>query len=216
MSEVNLMDFYPRAKRDLDHRVAVGEEDRRIAKQFGREFFDGTRDQGYGGYRYDGRWVPVVERMKDYYGLADDAGILDVGCGKGFMLHDFKKVMPLCTVAGLDISEYAIDNAMEDVKPYLTVGNCKDLPYPDESFDLVVSINTVHNLGLDECIRAIREIERVGRMHKFIVVDAYRDEQEKERMYKWNLTAQTILHVDNWEELFEEAGYTGDYYWFTP
>lgn len=216
MSEIDLMDLYPRAKRDLDHRVAVGEENRRIAKQFGKEFFDGTRDQGYGGYRYDGRWVPVVRRMRDYYALADDAGILDVGCGKGFMLHDFKLVMPLCTVAGIDISEYAIENAMQDVKPYLTVGNCKDLPYPDESFDLVVSINTVHNLWRDECIRAICEIERVGRMHKFVVVDAYRDEQERERMYKWNLTAQTILHVDDWEELFEEAGYTGDYYWFTP
>ncbi|HLB73327.1 MAG TPA: class I SAM-dependent methyltransferase [Sedimentisphaerales bacterium] len=216
MSEVNLMDFYPRAKRDLNHRVAVGEEDRRIAKQFGREFFDGTRDQGYGGYRYDGRWVPVVKRMKDYYGLADKTSVLDVGCGKGFMLHDFKQVMPKCTVAGLDISEYAIANAMADVKPFLAVGNCKSLPYPDDSFDFAVSINTVHNLKRDECAESIRQIECVARKNKFIVVDAYRDEQEKKRMLKWNLTAETILHVDDWKQLFEEAGYTGDYYWFTP
>jgi len=216
MSEVNLMDCYPKVKRDLEHRATVSEEDRRIAKMFGREFFDGTRDQGYGGYRYDGRWLPVVARMRDHYKLAPDARILDVGCGKGFMLHDFKLAMPLCTVAGLDVSAYAVEHAMEEVKPFLLVGNCRDLPYADHSFDLVVSINTVHNLKKDECRQAIREIERVGCQHKFIVVDAYSDEQEKQRMLKWNLTAETILHVDDWERLFAEAGYTGDYYWFTP
>jgi len=216
MAEVNLMDLYPRAKRDLEHRAAVSEENRRVAKQFGREFFDGTRDQGYGGYRYDGRWVPIVARMRNHYELADDASILDVGCGKGFMLHDFKRVMPACTVAGLDISAYAIENARKDVRRFLTAGNCKELPYPDHSFDLVVSINTVHNLKRDECCQAIREIERVGRRHKFIVVDAYSNEQEKQRMFKWNLTAETILHVDEWRVLFAEADYTGDYFWFTP
>jgi SAM-dependent methyltransferase len=216
MSEVNLMDCYPKVKRDLEHRATVSEEDRRVAKMFGREFFDGTRDQGYGGYRYDGRWLPIVTRMRDHYQLAPHARILDVGCGKGFMLHDFKLAMPLSTVAGLDISAYAIEHAMEDVKPFLLVGNCRRLPYADHSFDLVVSINAVHNLKNDECRQAIREIERVGCRHKFIVVDAYSDEQEKQRMLKWNLTAETILHVDDWEKLFAEAGYTGDYYWFTP
>jgi len=216
MSEVNLMNLYPKAKRDLEHRATVSEENRRIAKMFGREFFDGTRDQGYGGYKYDGRWVPVVARMRDHYRLTPNASILDVGCGKGFMLHDFKLAMPSCTIAGLDISAYAIEHAMEDVKPFLLVGNCQQLPYADHSFDLVVSINTVHNLKRDECRQAIREIERVGRRHKFIVVDAYSNEQEKERMLKWNLTAETILHVGDWEALFAEAGYTGDYHWFTP
>ncbi len=216
MSQVNLMDLYPKAKRDLEHRATVSAENRRIAKMFGREFFDGTRDQGYGGFKYDGRWVPVVARMRDHYRLAPDARILDVGCGKGFMLHDFRLAMPSCTVAGLDISAYAIEHAMEDVKPFLLVGNCNQLPYADHSFDLVISINTVHNLKRDECRQAICEIERVGCKHKFIVVDAYSNDQEKERMLKWNLTAETILHVDDWQTLFAEAGYTGDYYWFTP
>lgn len=216
MGEVNLLDLYPRVKRDLDHRAAVSEENRKIAKRFGKEFFDGNRDQGYGGFKYDGRWVAIVKRMRDYYKLEETAGILDVGSGKGFMLHDFKLIMPKCTVAGIDISEYAIDQTMEEVKPFCRVANCKDLPYEDRSFDLVISINTVHNLKREECKRAIQEIERVGKKHMFIVVDAYKDDDEKARMYKWNLTAETILHADQWKELFEEAGYTGDYYWFTP
>lgn len=216
MAEINLMDLYPRVKRDLDHRAAISAENRVIARKFGKEFFDGNRDQGYGGYRYDGRWIPIVKRMRDYYRLEDNVSILDVGCGKGFMLHDFKLAMPSCSIAGIDISVYAIENAMDDVKPFVRVANCKELPYSSKSFDFVVSINTVHNLKKDECRKAVQEIERIGRKHKFIVVDAYRNDEEKERMYKWNLTAETIMHVDDWIKFFKEAGYTGDYYWFTP
>lgn len=216
MAEINLMDLYPRVKRDLDHRAAVKPEDRAVARKFGKEFFDGTRDQGYGGYRYDGRWVPIVGRMIDYYHLAPEASVLDVGCGKGFMLHDFKAALPHGTFAGIDISSYAIEHAMDDVKDLVQVGDCRSLPYADHSFDLVVSITTIHDVGYDDCKKALQEIERVGRNHKFIVVDAYHNEEEKERMFKWNLTADTILHVDDWKKLFKEAGYTGDYYWFIP
>jgi ubiquinone/menaquinone biosynthesis C-methylase UbiE len=216
MAEINLLDIYPRAKRDLDRRAAVSAETRAIAKKFEKEFFDGSRDHGYGGYKYDGRWVSIVKKMRDHYKLADNCRVLDVGCGKGFMLHDFKLVMPDCTVAGIDISNYAIENSMEDVKPFLKVANCRELAYPDKSFDCVISINTVHNLPKEECGKAIQEIERVSRGAKFIVVDAYKNEEEKVRMYKWNLTAETIMHVDDWIKFFKKIGYTGDYYWFTP
>jgi ubiquinone/menaquinone biosynthesis C-methylase UbiE len=216
MAEVNLLDLYPKAKRNLEERAKVKEEDRILAWQFGKEYFDGTRNQGYGGYKYDGRWKPIVKRFKEYYELAENASILDVGCAKGFMLHDFHELMPLATLAGIDISEYGVENAMEDVKPFLRVGNAKSLPFPDHSFDLVVSINTIHNLERDECFEAVKEIERVGKKAKFITVDAYRDEEQKKRMYQWNLTAKTIMSVDEWMAFFEEAGYTGDYHWFIP
>lgn len=216
MPEINLLDLYPRAKRDLDHRAQVSEENRKVAKQFGLEFFDGNRDQGYGGYKYDGRWVAIAKRFKDHYGLSDTASILDVGCGKGFLLHDFKLIMPNCHIAGIDISSYAIEHAMEDVKPFLKVANCLKLPYPDKSFDFIVSINTVHNLPIEQCQQSLSEIQRVSRRAMFVVVDAYKDDDEKKRMYKWNLTAETILHADEWIKLFSRAGYTGDYYWFTP
>jgi SAM-dependent methyltransferase len=216
MAENNLMDLYPRAKRPIEERgKAITDEDRAIARQFGREFFDGDRIHGYGGYGYHERyWKATVKRFRDYYQLEDDGAVLDVGCGKGFMMHDFKQLMPKMTIAGIDISKYAYDNAMEDMKPYMRIGNAKELPYADRSFDLVISINTVHNLPPEECKQAIREIQRVSRAHAFITVDAWRTEEERRRLLQWNLTALTAMHVDDWKKLFAEVGYTGDYYWF--
>lgn len=218
MAEVNLMDQYPQSKRSGkvgDRANLITDEQREISRQFGQQYFDGDRMYGYGGYSYHPRfWQGVVRRFRDYYNLADDASVLDVGCAKGFMLHDFKELMPNLTIAGIDISEYAIENSLETVKPFLRVGNAKELPYEDNSFDLVISINTVHNLPLDECIQALREIERVSRKHAFVQVDAYRSQEEKERLERWVLTCKTYMHVDEWKRLFAEIGYTGDYYWF--
>ncbi|MDP6367814.1 MAG: class I SAM-dependent methyltransferase [Nitrospinota bacterium] len=216
MAEIDLMDKYPKSKRAIDERAKlITEEHRRIARRFGEEFFDGDRLNGYGGYHYHPRfWQETVKRFRDHYRLADDAGVLDVGCGKGFMLHDFKELMPELTIAGIDISEYTIENAIEPVAEYLRAGNARELPYEDDSFDLVISINTIHNLPREECRQALREIERVSRAHSFIVNDAWRNEDEHQRMLAWNLTALTYMHVDDWVEFFEEAGYTGDYYWF--
>jgi len=216
MGEINLLKFYPRSKRPIDERgKLITEEHRRIAKQFGREYFDGDRLYGYGGYNYHPRfWTETVKYFLDYYHLTQNSKILDVGCGKGFMLYDFKRILPSIIVKGIDISEYAIENALEDLKPFLQVGNAKDLSMlEDNEFDLVVSINTVHNLPLEECKQALKEIQRVGK-HAFITNDAWRTDQEKERMLKWNLTGLTYMHADDWKKLFEEVGYKGDYFWF--
>ncbi len=215
MVEINLLDLYPKTFRDYDKRAQEKTpEIIRVAKQFGRDFFDGDRKCGYGGYKYDGRWKSVVRRMKDYYKLADNAAILDIGCGKGFMLHDFKETMPDCAIAGIDISEYAIDNAMPSVKPFVKVGNAEVLPYPNKSCDLVISINSIHNLPLERLKTALKEVERVSRGHSYITVDAWRNEMERENLNKWVLTAETMMHVDDWKKLFKEVGYTGDYWWF--
>lgn len=216
MAEINLLYLYPRSKRPIEERgKLVTEEHRKVARQFGKEYFDGDRLCGYGGYYYRPRfWQATVKRFRDYYNLQENASVLDVGCGKGFMLHDFKELMPDLTVAGIDISEYAIEHAMETVKHFLRTGNAKELPYEDNSFDLVISINTIHNLPLEECKRALREIQRVVRKHAFITVDAWRTEEEKERLLKWNLTGLTYMHVNEWKKLFREVDYGGDYYWF--
>lgn len=216
--EIDLMKNYPKAKRDLASRgQEKTEEDRRIARQFGKEFFDGDRRTGYGGYSYNPRfWTPVIPSFKERYHLTPESRVLDVGCGKGFMLYDLQKSIPGIKIGGVDISQYAIENGMEDVKPFLKVGNVIDLPYEDNSFDLVISVTTVHNLDRQECVTALREIERVSAKNSFITVDAYHDDEERDRMEKWNLTAKTVLHVDDWRALFAEAGYTGDYYWFIP
>ena len=216
MGEINLMDRYPRSKRPIAERAnIISEKHRTVAREFGRDFFDGNRLYGYGGYNYHTRfWQDTVRRFADHYGLAADASILDIGCAKGFMLHDFKELLPAGTVAGIDISAYAIANVLESIRPFVRVGDAKELPYEDDSFDLVISINTVHNLPLAECKQSLREIERVAKAHAFIMVDAWRDDEERQRMQMWNLTALTYMHAEKWEVLFAEVGYTGDYYWF--
>ena len=216
--EINLMVNYPRSKRNVDERGAIKTEaDRILAKKFGKEFFDGDRSHGYGGFNYMPRfWQPVIPTFQAHWGLTASSSVLDVGCAKGFMLHDFTQLIPGITVKGIDISNYAIENAIEDMRPHVQVGSAVELPFPDKSFDVVISITTVHNLERPEVIKSLKEIERVSRKGSFITVDAYHDDTEKARMNAWNLTAKTILHVDEWRDLFEEAGYTGDYYWFIP
>ena len=218
MSEIDLLEKYPKTQRKVEERgEEKTEDDRRIARQFGKEYFDGDRRYGYGGYTYQSRfWQPVVGTFIEYYGLDDESSILDVGCGKGFMLNDFANALPDATLKGVDISEYAVANAMEIMKPFITCGNAKELPFEDQSFDLVVAINTIHNLPIEECKQALREIQRVSRRDAFVTVDAYRTDEEKKRMDAWNLTALTYMHVDEWKKLFKEVGYEGDYYWFIP
>jgi ubiquinone/menaquinone biosynthesis C-methylase UbiE len=215
LPEINFLNTHPAAKRDYDKRAAEKTpEVIRLAKQFGKDFFDGDRKCGYGGYNYDGRWKAVIERMLLHYNLADTAAVLDIGCGKGFMLHDFKEIMPNCSVAGIDVSEYSIENAMSTVKPFLKVASAEKLPYPENSFDLVIAVNSIHNLPLGACKTALKEIERVSKANSFITVDAWRNEEERVNLMKWVLTAETYMHVDDWKNLFPQIGFTGDYYWF--
>jgi SAM-dependent methyltransferase len=216
--EIDLLLNYHRVKRNVSERGATKtEEDRAIARKFGREFFDGDRRHGYGGFNYQSRfWQPVVPTFRDHFNLKAGDSVLDVGCAKGFMLYDFSTLIPGLKVAGVDVSEYAIENAMESVKPFVQVADVRTLPFPDKSFDVVISINTVHNLEREDCGKALREIERVSRRGSFITVDAYRDEEEKSRMMDWNLTARTIMSVDGWKQFFAEVGYNGDYFWFIP
>lgn len=214
--EVNLLSEYPRSKRPIDERAnTVTIRDRLLARRFGKEYFDGTRNQGYGGYNYHPRfWQPVVKTIKNFYHLSSKSKILDVGCGKGFMLYDFTQLIPGITVSGIDISEYAIQNAMDDIKPFVQVGNAKKLPFADKTFDLVLAINTLHNLPLEDCFQALKEIERVSKKNKFIVVDAWRTDQERQKMLKWVLTGLSYFSTNDWKKMFRMAGYTGDFYWF--
>lgn len=216
--EIDLLANYPRTKRDVNARGdEKTEEDRRIARQFGKDFFDGDRRHGYGGFSYQSRfWQAVIPTFQEHFNLKAGSSVLDIGCAKGFMLHDMAELIPGITVKGIDVSEYAIATAMDDVKPHVQVADARKLPFPDKSFDVVISINTIHNLERDDCGKALREIMRVSRGGAFITVDAWRNEEERNRMMAWNLTAKTIMKVEGWEVFFAENGYTGDYYWFIP
>ena len=216
--EINLLERYPKTKRDINSRKnEKTKEHQNIARKFDKEFFDGDRSTGYGGYYYNIKyWDKVVDDFINHYDLNEGSKILDVGCGKGFMLYDFKRKIKNLNIKGLDISNYAIQNSLEDVKKDLIVGNACELPYENNSFDLVISITTIHNLENHDLKKSLTEINRVSKKNAFITVDAFRNEKEKEIMFDWNLTAKTILHVNDWKNLFLETGYKGDYYWFTP
>jgi SAM-dependent methyltransferase len=216
--EIDLLAKYPKSNRNVDERgLEKTDKDREIARRFGKEFFDGDRRNGYGGFNYNSKfWEPVVPDFQKHFSLNSKSSVLDVGCAKGFMIYDISKLIPGITVKGIDISDYAIENAILEVKDKVQVADAKNLPFEDNSFDVVISINTVHNLEIDECGRALQEIERVSRGKSFITVDAFRNEQEKERMLAWNLTGRTIMSTQDWTNFFDKVGYTGDYYWFIP
>ncbi len=213
MAEVNLLARYPKSKRNVQARLVHKEDNRRIALQFGMEYFDGRREQGYGGYRYDGRWLPIAEDIVRHFGLKAGDRVLDVGCAKGFLVKDLLKSCPGLEIFGIDVSEYAVMNAEPEVIGRLHLGNAVSLPFPDKSFDAVLAINTVHNLDRAGCVQALREIERVSRGRSYIQVDAYRSPEERKIFEDWMLTAQTYAMPREWEEILAEAGYTGDYYW---
>jgi SAM-dependent methyltransferase len=214
MAYIDFLDqVHTGTKRDYLARVLAGNkaEFATIAKRFDKDYWDGSRNTGYGGYRYDGRWLAVAQRMATHYSLKPGARILDVGCGKGFLLHEFTRAVPGAQIAGLDVSRYALEQAMDEVKPFLQEGSAVSLPYPDKSFDLVVSINTLHNLRLPELERALKEIERVSRGHSYILMDGYRNEQEKVNLLYWQLTCECFFTPEEWEWLFRRCGYSGDY-----
>ena len=202
-------------QRDISSRLNNKEENRALALKFDVEYFDGPREQGYGGYKYDGRWQPVAARLIERYRLTPESKFLDVGCAKGFLMHDLAEACPGIDVQGLEISPYAKEHAMPSVKQKITIGNCLKLPYPDNYFDAAVAINTLHNLDYDGCKESVRELMRVtkNKANLFIQVDAYCNEEEKAMFETWMLTAQTYLMPEQWEELFREVGYVGDYFW---
>jgi ubiquinone/menaquinone biosynthesis C-methylase UbiE len=205
-------------KRDYLARVTQRDkaEVAELAIQFDYDYWDGSRETGYGGYKYDGRWRKVADAMIAAYGIKPGMRVLDVGSGKGFLLHDFKEAASGIEIAGIDVSKYGIEHSMDNVKPFVQVANANKLPFPDKHFDLVISITTLHNLYNYDMHAALKEIERVSRGSKYICVEAYRNEREKVNLMYWQLTCRAFHTPEEWDWIFKQAGYTGDYefIWF--
>tara|TARA_Y100000310_G_scaffold344908_1_gene460383 strand:- start:4832 stop:5560 length:729 start_codon:yes stop_codon:yes gene_type:complete len=239
MRKLDLLESFPKSSRKIQKGWRT-EENKQIAKRFDREFFDGDRINGYGGYFYDGRWKGIVSKLQEVYGIDKNSSVLDIGCAKGFLLYDLKEMIPGIKVAGIDISKYAVGKAMDgyadywtrqaefrekpnyleeqarnEILPHMIVASCDDLPYADNSFDVVLSINTAHNLPLPGCEKAIREMIRVGKNKQdmFIQLDAYTTPEEKKRMDAWGITCLTTMYDTEWLRTLEEQGYDGDYFW---
>lgn len=183
-----------------------------LAKQFDVDYWDGDRRICYGGYRYlEGRWEKVARAMVEHYDLPSNPKILDIGCGKGFLLYDLLKVIPDAEIHGIDISSYAIANSKEEIRDRLQVGNATALPWPDNSFDLVISITTLHNLHAYDLDLALREMERVGKNNKYLCVESYRNETEKANLLYWQVTCEAFNNPKEWEWWFKHTGYSGDH-----
>lgn len=182
-----------------------------LAKKWDFDYWDGDRRINYGGYRYmPGRWEKVARALVDHYGIKPGDRILDIGCGKGFLLYDLTLVVPGVEVYGIDVSEYAIRHAKEEVRDRLKVGNATSLPWPDKHFDLVVSIQTLHNLHCYDLDKALREMERVGKKN-YLCVESYRNEVEKANLLYWQVTCESFNTPEEWDWWFKQTGYTGDY-----
>ena len=215
--EINLLRKYPKTIRDPAERsMQKTEETIKIAKQFGKDYFDGKRIYGYGGYHYNPRyWKSVVDDFINFYNITENSKVLDIGSGKGFMMYDFIKRIPNLFIRGLELSEYAILKSKDEIKNYQILGNAKKLPFENKSFDLAISIVTLHNLNKKDCAKSLREISRVSKK-SYITLDAYSNFNEKKKMMNWNLTAETVMHVEEWKDFFKQNSYDGDYYWFKP
>ena len=181
------------------------------AKEYERDYWDGDRRYGYGGYRYDGRWKTVAQQLIDTYQLTAAAQILDVGCGKGFLLHELKLLLPGATCVGFDVSKHGLADAPEGIRDALFEHRAQDpFPYGNKHFDLVISLGSLHNLRVFDLKKSLQEIERVGR-HAYVMVESYRNEQEMFNLECWALTAESLFDTDEWVWLYSEFGYSGDY-----
>ena len=183
-----------------------------LAKKFDFDYWDGDRRICYGGYRYlEGRWEKVARAMVEHYKLPTKSKILDIGCGKGFLLYDFLKVIPDAEIYGIDSSSYALANSKEQIQDRLQLGSAKELPWPDDYFDLVISINTLHCLHVQELDLALREMERVGKSHKYLCVESWRNQTEKANLLYWQVTCEAFHTPEAWKWWFDRTGYSGDH-----
>jgi ubiquinone/menaquinone biosynthesis C-methylase UbiE len=212
--EIDLLRSLPKTKRNIEKRAEAKDEAVvAISRQYGKEYWDGDRKYGYGGYRYDGRWRPVARDLIEHFGLKPGMRVLDVGCGKGFLVKDLMLECPGLEAFGLDISHYALMHCEKEVIGRLHLGDARSLPFPDGSFDCVISLNTIHNLARDDVVVAMREIQRLSGGKAFVQVDSYRNPEEREIAVSWIITARFHDYPDGWLKAYAEAGYTGDYYW---
>ena len=212
MREFNALKGYPEPKhpryvssnlRTIKNRI--------IATYRSKEYYDGDRNNGYGGFKYDGRWVEIAKNMCKEYGLNEKSAVLQVGCEKGFLMHDFYQLYPNMKIKGTDISEYAIENAMPSIKDFIKKDSFTKLPFKDNEFDFVIAIGVVYSLNLTDAIKCLKEIQRVSKGKSFITLGAYETEEDKKLFLYWTLLGSTILKKNEWIDVLKHSGFTGDY-----
>lgn len=215
--EINFLKYLPTSKKPLKIRKKVKDSDRIKTWKLDYNYFDGTRAQGYGGYKYDGRWKALAIALIKHYNLNNNSKILEIGCAKGYLIKELRDLLPKCKIYGVDISEYAISNAYKSIKKNLLIANANDLPFKKKFFDLTISVNSLHNLlDLNELKKSFYEIKRVTKKNTFISVGTYENQKEKKKLDDWAVLATTYMSKKNWLSFFKKVKYNGDFDWFKP
>lgn len=212
MREFDALKGYPEPKQSrVVHPDIRTIHNRIVASYRGKDFYDGDRNNGYGGLKYDGRWAPIAKDMMAQYGLNERSAILQIGTDKGFLLHDFLQLSPTLKVRGTEVSDYAIECTMPSVKPFVQKAPFTALPFADNEFDFVIAIGPVYSLNLADAIKCLQEIQRVGKGKSFITLGAYETEEDLRLFRYWTLLGCTVLSKKDWVEVLRHVGYTGDY-----
>lgn len=217
--EIDLLGTYSLKKKPMKTRLKASQTDRIETWKIDKEFWDGKREQGYGGYKYDGRWKPIAKNFINHYKLNKKSKILEIGCAKGFFLKEFADLLKNKENIGLDISSYAIANGHKKVRDNLIIGNMKELPFEKNYFDLVVCVHSLHSiLDVIEVKQALKEMNRVAKIKKniFIMVGAFSNTKERKNLDNWGVLTGTYLHTNDWLKLFSKTRYQGDYSWYKP
>ena len=186
-----------------------------VAWRLGQEYYDGARENGYGGFRYDGRWAKIIPNIINEYNLDEKSSVLDVGCKKAFFMHDMKEALPGIRIKGVENHSYPIEIAMESVKDDVVFSSYEKLPFGDNEFDFVFAFASIYMLNFGGVVNALREIQRVGKGKSYVTLGAYDTAEDKELFQEWTLLGTTVLHINEWLEVFKEIGYTGDYFFTT-
>jgi len=209
--EFNLLKNYVSLKQRLINKNTRTIKNRIVASYRGKEFYDGDRNNGYGGYKYDGRWKQVAKDIFKIYNLKKNSKILQIGSDKGFLLKDIKVLQPHCTVRGIEISSYAISKTLPSVKKFIRKSSFYNLPFKDNYFDFIIAIGPIYSMNLSDSIRCLKEIRRVGKGKSFITLGSYDNNKEFQLFRYWTLLGCTILSKSDWIEVLKHCKYTGDY-----
>ena len=211
MREFDLLSDYPVLKKRYVSKSSRTIKNRIIASLRGKSFYDGKREDGYGGFKYDGRWKIIAKKIFDAYKLKDNSKILQIGCDKGFLLKDIKEIYPKSQVRGIEISDYAIKSSDKKIKNFIIKGPFHNLPFKDNEFDFIIAIGPVYSLNLADAIKCLNEIRRVGKGKSFITLGAYELEKDLRLFRYWTLLGSTILSKKEWIEVLKYTKYKGDY-----
>ena len=206
---------YFKSKNKINRAVNRSIKNKLIASSLGKEYYDGKRDNGFGGFKYDGRWKKLLPRIIKKNNLKNSSKILDLGCKKGFIMKDFKFLLPKCKIYGIEDHVYPILNAEKEIKKNIKMSKYYDIPFKDKYFDYLIGFSSIYKYNFEDVVKTLIEIQRVSKK-SFITVASYETEKEKRIFEKWTLLGSTILSKNNWKKLFKLIGYNGDYYFTTP